>query len=207
MKALDIMTKDIVTICNSATIAEALDLMKLKGWRSLVVDREDAQDAYGIITETDIACKVIAVGQNPDRVQVCEVMTKPCIVVNPDLSVENVAKLFANNRILGAPVIQGQLLGFVSISDILMKSHLGKKLHHKIPDQHLQHLVQYTHTVETEKNTHLETNVALWNIGEEQLTNLSQHDAEIALNAALEEYSKELAALREPDILDNLCSG
>jgi len=201
VKALDIMTKDIVTICSSATIAEAMDLMQFKGWRSLIVDRENEQDAYGIITETDIACKVIAVGQNPDRVQVCEVMTKPCIVVNPDLSVENVAKLLADNRILGAPVIQGQLLGFVSISDILMKSHLGEKLHPKISDQHLQHLVQ------SERKVDLEPNVSPWNTGEERLANLSQQHAETALKAALEEYSKELAALREPDILDNLCSG
>ena len=38
-------------------------------------------------------------------------MTKPCIVVNPDLGVEYVARLFANARIRRAPVIKGELLG------------------------------------------------------------------------------------------------
>ncbi len=55
MKAEDIMTKDVVTIRGSATVAEAVGLMKEKGLRALVVNRRYDNDAYGIIvTETDI---------------------------------------------------------------------------------------------------------------------------------------------------------
>jgi len=50
-------------------------------------------------------------------------MTKPCIVVNPDLRVEYVARLFAQNGLLRAPVIQGELLGIISVTDILTKSN------------------------------------------------------------------------------------
>jgi predicted transcriptional regulator len=49
-------------------------------------------------------------------------MTKPCIVVNPDLGVEYIARLFANNHIHKAPVIQEKLLGIVSTSDILRRA-------------------------------------------------------------------------------------
>lgn len=122
MKASEIMTQDVVTIRGSATVADAVTLMKDKKLRSLVVDRRTDDDAYGIVTETDIVYKVAAFGIDPKTVRVYEIMTKPCIVVNPDLEVEYVARLFANTRIRRAPVIKDSLLGVISISDILTKS-------------------------------------------------------------------------------------
>jgi CBS domain-containing protein len=122
MKAADIMTKNVVTIRGSATVAEAVKLMKEKGLRALIVERRHDQDAYAIVTETDIVYKVTAFGKDPKQVRVYEIMTKPCVVVNPDLGVEYVARLFANTGIRRAPVITSELLGIISVTDILTKS-------------------------------------------------------------------------------------
>lgn len=122
MKAQDIMTQEVATIRGSATIAEAVKLMKLKSLRSLVVERRDEEDAYGLITEDDIAKKVVAFGKDPKDVKVCELMVKPCVTVNPDLAVEYVARLFASTGVDRAPVIRGELLGIISVTDILFKS-------------------------------------------------------------------------------------
>ncbi|MER3401129.1 MAG: hypothetical protein C4313_08400 [Thermoflexus sp.] len=122
LKAKDIMTTEVVTIAPSATVAEAVALMKEKGLRALIVERLNEEDAYGIVTETDVVYKVVAQGLSPQSVLVREIMTKPCIVVNPDLSVENVARLFAMARIRRAPVIRERLLGIVSVTDILRKA-------------------------------------------------------------------------------------
>ncbi|WP_240695025.1 CBS domain-containing protein [Thermus tengchongensis] len=46
----------------------------------------------------------------------------PVITVNPDLGVEYVARLFANTGIRWAPVIQGEVIGIVSVTDILRKA-------------------------------------------------------------------------------------
>lgn len=121
LKASDIMTQDVATIKGSATVAEAVKLMKWKELRALIVETRTPQDAYGIVTHTDIITKVVAYGKDPEKMRVYEIMTKPCIVVNPDLGVEYVARLFANTGIRIAPVIQGELLGIVSESDILYK--------------------------------------------------------------------------------------
>jgi signal-transduction protein with cAMP-binding, CBS, and nucleotidyltransferase domain len=102
-------------------------LMKENGLRALIVDRRHDQDAYGMVTETDIVYKVTAYGKDPKRIRVCDIMTKPCIVVNPDLGVEYVARLFANTHIRRAPVIKGDLLGIISISDILTKGDFVEK--------------------------------------------------------------------------------
>jgi len=121
LKARDIMTNRVLTIQSLATVAEALELMRKNKVHELVVDHSGADDAYGIITDEDIVYNVIAEGDDPAAVQVYEVMMKPCVVVNPDLGVEFVAKLFANVGIRCAPVIQEKLLGIISVSDILHK--------------------------------------------------------------------------------------
>ncbi|MEO1374118.1 MAG: CBS domain-containing protein [Cyanobacteria bacterium J06635_10] len=127
MRAEEIMTKDVVTVSGSATVAEAVKLMKEKGLRALVVERRSDNDPYGMVTETDIIYKVAAYGKDPKEMRVYEIMTKPCIAINPELGVEYVARLFANTRIRRAPVIKGSLIGVISISDILRKSDFVEK--------------------------------------------------------------------------------
>jgi CBS domain-containing protein len=122
LKARDVMTDDVATIKGSATVAEAVKLMKLKELRALIVDLRSGEDAYGIVTHTDIVYKVVAYGKDPEKMRVYEIMSKPCIVVNPDLGVEYVARLFANTSIRIAPVIRDGLLGVISESDILYKA-------------------------------------------------------------------------------------
>ena len=127
LSAKDIMTTNVATISGSATVAKAVDVMKEKGLRALIVDRRSDADPYGIVTETDIVYKVAAFGHDPKKMRVYEIMTKPCVVVNPDLGVEYIARLFANTRIRRAPVIEGKLLGIVSISDIMRKGDFVEK--------------------------------------------------------------------------------
>ena len=127
LSARDIMTANVITISGSATIAEAVKLMKDKGLRALIVVRRSDSDPYGIVTETDIVYKVAAFGRDPKQMRVYEIMTKPCITVSPDLGVEYVARLFANTKIRRAPVIAGKLLGIISISDILKKGDFVEK--------------------------------------------------------------------------------
>lgn len=120
--AKEIMTKDVVTIQASASAAEAIGLMREKHIRDLVVEPVHVDDAYGIVTETDIAYKVAAYGKNPQTVSVGEIMTKPCIEVDPDLTVEEVAQLFALNHLHRAPVIKEKLFGIISVTDILRET-------------------------------------------------------------------------------------
>src|SRR5689334_21071838 len=113
MRAKQIMTQDVATIRGSATVAEAVKLLRLKELRALIVEPRNSGDAYGIVTEMDIVSKVVAYGKDPQEVHVYDIMSKPCIVVDPDLDVEYVARLFANTGVWRAPVIRGELLGII----------------------------------------------------------------------------------------------
>ncbi len=123
LTAQDIMTKEVITISGSATVAEAVKSMKEKALRALIVEPRSDRDPYGIITETDIVYKVAAFGHDPKTMKVFEIMTKPCITISPNLGVEYVARLFANTKTRRAPVIENGLKGIISISDILKKSN------------------------------------------------------------------------------------
>jgi CBS domain-containing protein len=128
MQAEEIMTRNVVTIRGSATVADAVKLMQDKQLRGLIVEPRHERDPYGIVTETDIVYKVAAFGHDPKAMRVYEIMVKPCVCINPEMGVEYVARLFAQTRIRRAPVIQGKtLLGIISVSDILFKSDFVDK--------------------------------------------------------------------------------
>ncbi len=123
MTAKDIMSTDVVMVNGLATVAEAVKLMQEKGVRSLIVDRRSEEDAYGIVTQRDVVYKVMAQGLDPNQVKVHEIMSKPLVVVNPNLDVKYVARLMANMRLSRAPVIgEHRLMGIVSVSDLVNKA-------------------------------------------------------------------------------------
>ncbi|WP_265270464.1 CBS domain-containing protein [Nostoc sp. KVJ3] len=193
MRAEDIMTKNVVTIRGSATVAEAVALMKAKKLRSLVVDRRHDNDAYGIVTETDIVYKVIAYGKDPKQVWVYEIMSKPCIVVNPDLGVEYVARLFANTGIHRAPVIQGKLLGIISITDILTKSDFVEAPKALQLEERIQKAIEHSRAICTEQGAYSKACAAAWDEVEELQAEAAHQKAEgmVSAKVSFEEYCKE----------------
>ena len=112
------MTEQVVTVNGWATVAEAIMLMKYINISCLVVNPANDSDNYGIITKTDVVYKVIASGGNPQTVRVDEIMTKPCITIDPGLEVKHTAQLFAKNNLRYALVVKEELLGIVSLRDI-----------------------------------------------------------------------------------------
>ncbi len=191
MKAADIMTKDVVTIRGSATVAEAVDLMKKKRLRALIVERRHDQDAYGILSETDIVYNVTAYGRDPKQVRVYEIMTKPCIVVNPDLGVEYVARLFANTGIRRAPVIKGELLGIISVTDILTKSDFVEQPKEVIYKETIQEAIESARAICAEIGHTSPECAAAWDAVEEMQAEAAHQRARKLVKTAIEEYCEE----------------
>jgi CBS domain-containing protein len=120
--AKEIMSTPVVTIAASATVAEAMQVMKDKHLRGLMVEPAGQDDAFGIVTNTDVIYKVAASGKNPDTVKIGDIMTKPCISVDPDMTVQEVCQIFANNHLHRAPVIKDKVLGVITVIDILRET-------------------------------------------------------------------------------------
>ena len=167
LKAKDIMTTTVITIKGSATVAEAVQLMKDKKLRALVVERRTEDDPYGMVTETDIIYNVAAYGKDPKTMRVYEVMTKPCITVNPDLGVEYVSRLFSNTGIRRAPVIEGQLLGIISVSDLMHKGDFIEKPKRLFLEDEIEAARDDARRICQEKGAESPECAAAWDIVEE----------------------------------------
>lgn len=117
--AVDVMTRHVVDIEPDATVEEAIDKMKQWNVSSLLVQRKDATDTWGFMSQTDVIEKVVARGRDPEEVLVHEIMTKPVITVPPVCSLQDCAALMARADIRRVLVFDGQdIVGIVSSSDI-----------------------------------------------------------------------------------------
>lgn len=172
MKASDIMTKEVLMIHSSATVTQAIAMMQNKKLRSLIVEPSDESDDYGIVTETDIVYLITARELDPEQVKVREIMTRPCISVNPDLNIAEVAQLFAAMGIQKAPVIKDKLLGIISVTDILMKTEVAQLSSRDILSQKIGEAILHSR---------------IYPDPEDQI----DHDAEIAWNVVEEFQSGE----------------
>jgi CBS domain-containing protein len=118
-KAGDVMSKDIVSIEGTATVADAVKLMRKKKVSSLFVNRRSQEDAWGIVTRKDVVCKVVDPGKDPADMKVFEIMSKPLVTVSPGLALKYCARLFNAAGIRRAPVFDGkEIVGILSNTDI-----------------------------------------------------------------------------------------
>ncbi|NEO72328.1 MAG: CBS domain-containing protein [Moorea sp. SIO3H5] len=202
MKAADIMTTNVITIGGSATVAEAVNLMKEQGLICLIVERRYEQDAYGIVTATDIVNKVAAYGKDPKKVRVYEVMTKPCITVNPDLGVEYVARLFANTGIRCAPIIQEKLIGIISTTDILIKSDFVENPQEVIFEEQIEKYIESARAICAEKGIKSEECAVAWDIVEEMQAEAAYQRNQKPAKTAFEKYLEQFPDAVEAKMFD-----
>ncbi len=111
----DCMKTDVTEVDGRMDVLSAMKVMKKVGATSLIVNRRDEADEYGMLLFSDIAKKVIGADKAPERVNVHEIMAKPVITVRPDMHIRYCARLFENFGIGHAPVEEdGKIVGIVS---------------------------------------------------------------------------------------------
>lgn len=207
LKAADIMTKDVATIRSSATVAQAVELMNSRGWHALIVERRHDQDAYGIITEADIVYKVIAFGKDPSKLRVHEIMSKPCISINPNLGVEYVARLFAEHQLLRAPVIQGKLLGIISLVDIINESKFVEQPQEILLEEELRDAIEEARTICDRTSPRSQECSLAWDEVDELQAEIAHQQSKKIFKTAFEEYCEEFPEAMEGRVFDAWCSG
>lgn len=79
VRVRDALRGEPLVIDGVASVSDALARMQQTGRRSLIIDKRDEADEYGLITVSQIAREVFARNRNPERVSVYEVMKKPAV--------------------------------------------------------------------------------------------------------------------------------
>lgn len=140
MNVSEIMTENPVTIDPYSSVFDALERMRAVHCHHLPV-LSAASHLIGIISEYDCQQFLSAAQTNPDyvglaenelalRVSVQEVMTAAPIVVEPDMSAHQAARLMLTNNIRSLPVMRAEtLVGIVTTSDLLIAfMHMSNRI-------------------------------------------------------------------------------
>ena len=120
----DIMAKKVFTVDADESIRHAADLMSRQRIGCLVVtENEEENKIAGILTESDILGRVVAVGANPGETRVRVVMSRPLVSASPELLLEDAVRLMFVNKVKKLPVVEKEgeserLAGLVTLTDI-----------------------------------------------------------------------------------------
>lgn len=118
----DVMKKEIDIVDGQMTVMEALEMMKHIETKSLIVQKRNDNDEYGIVLLSDIAKKVLAKDRSPNRVNIFEIMSKPVINIDPNMDIRYCARLFEQFGLARAPVVENRtIIGLISFTDMVMK--------------------------------------------------------------------------------------
>jgi CBS domain-containing protein len=115
------MTKDLVYASPQDTVSHVAQLMKMEDIGPvLIVDNEESKRLVSIVTDRDLALKVVAEGRDPHTTKVEEVMTRKLITCRPDDDVESAMKAMAQYQLRRIPVVEddNRLVGIISQADV-----------------------------------------------------------------------------------------
>ena len=126
IRVREVMTPQVRTIGRTATIREAVTIMREAGVSSLVVERRDEEDEFGLLVVTDIAREVVGMDRSADRVNVYEVMTKPVLTLPAEMNVKHAVRLLTRFQLARALVVDNERrpVGIVTLRDMVLR-HIG----------------------------------------------------------------------------------
>jgi CBS domain-containing protein len=117
LKASDAMRRNIVTVNEDVSVAEASLSMRNKGEGCAIILRQDKP--FGIMTERDVTWKVAGDGLDPKNIKVAEVMSTPLITVDPDADLLEAAKVMKDHKIRRLAVVRESVLyGVLTAADV-----------------------------------------------------------------------------------------
>src|SRR5712691_1728777 len=126
MLCSEIMTKNPEYVMPTDSVMKAAQLMKSEDVGPIPIVK-DGKKLEGIVTDRDLAIKVVAEGRDPKTTQVEEVMTKNLVTCKENDDVEKAQKLMQDHQVRRIPVVDNQdhLLGIIAQADVA--NRLGSK--------------------------------------------------------------------------------
>jgi CBS domain-containing protein len=117
IRVKDVMAKEPIMVESVRTVKETAIEMDRSGHGCLLVT--SGGKIVGIITERDLVRKALTRGGNMARTKIKNIMSSPLIVVAPDTSVEEAARVMAKHKVRRLPVVGTEgLAGLITVTDI-----------------------------------------------------------------------------------------
>jgi CBS domain-containing protein len=114
----EIMTSNPSTIESDKSVADAARIMKQED--AGVVPVTENGRLTGMVTDRDIAIRVVAEGKDAQSTSVREVSSRNLVTVDPQQDLDEALRLMAKHQVRRLPVVEadGRLVGVVAQADV-----------------------------------------------------------------------------------------
>ena len=120
-KCSEIMTTQLECCVGSTAVKQVACLMRTSGIGAVpIVADLSTRRLLGIITDRDLALRVVAAGLDPSTTPASAVMTEKVLSCRPNDSLQCVLALMEEHRVRRAPVVdsEGSIIGIISAADV-----------------------------------------------------------------------------------------
>ena len=117
-KVRDAMTTNPRTVQGSTTVVEAARVMRDED--TGIVPIVEGDRLVGVVTDRDIAIKVVAEGKDPHSTTIADIASSNLVTVDPDQDLDEALRLMARHQVRRLPVVEedGRLVGILAQADI-----------------------------------------------------------------------------------------
>ena len=133
----DVMTRNPVSARPEDTVASVARLMKENDIGPVpIVENQKSKRLVGIVTDRDLALKVVAEGRDPQTTPVKQVMTTNIITCRGDDDIETALDAMSTQQLRRIPVVDdgNMLLGIIAQADIATRMNEPEKTAEVVKD-------------------------------------------------------------------------
>lgn len=129
MKASEIMTRDPRTVTPDARLPEVARLMKSEDVGVIPVVDGGSRNLVGVVTDRDIALRVVGEGRDPNSTTARDVMSSDVRTARESDSVDDVMELMGREQVRRIPIVdeRGALVGIVAQADVVLQANSDRK--------------------------------------------------------------------------------
>ena len=114
----EFMKKDLVEVTPGTTAKNCAEVMAAEKVSSAIVTENSS--IGGIVTEKDLARKIVAKGLDPNKVLVGDIMTSDIITIEPEATLYDAMLMLNQKKIKHLPVVENNVVvGIITAMDIL----------------------------------------------------------------------------------------
>jgi CBS domain-containing protein len=112
------MTSNPRTVTADSTIGEASRLMRDED--TGIAPITEGERLVGVVTDRDIAIKVVAEGKDPETTKVSQIASSNLVTVDPEQDLDEALSLMAQHQVRRLPVVEedGKVVGILAQADV-----------------------------------------------------------------------------------------
>ena len=129
-KCNEVMTKNPVCCLPDDMVAEVAQLMQSENIGSIpVIENEQTQKLVGIVTDRDLALKIVAKGLDAKSTKVEAVMTRQIVTCRAESDLQKALDAMAEHQLRRIPIVDddNKIAGIIAQADVATRVNLPEK--------------------------------------------------------------------------------